>query len=201
MKRRWRKGIFFWISASTFVMVVFGYGCGQFKTSNFHGGEGSLSSNSTVDYEALLQQELLQKRGAKVASIYYGRQVLDNMISCLSLDPANVSQRTEEEFQKRKGSFSETGSVLDVTSPMMMGVASLAGEVCADLIESGSPIVASGDLRQVVRAIGLSCWGDLPTIEEESIIMSGVDESGVTGDTAKLFVCTSMLSSLAAIEN
>lgn len=157
--------------------------------------------------------------GARTASLVYSKQVLDQLSSCSGL--ASPSDKTVAMYQQKQGAISTYGYVNTVTSPMMMAVTSIAGEICNDLVAQE---VASGprlfvgynfsdamlpnptQLSDSISRIALSCWQRRENETEKQMLLNMVSSSvGVAevmgGQKSALMICTAMLSSLDSLLN
>lgn len=156
--------------------------------------------------------------GARTASLVYSKQVLDQLSSCTGL--AVPSDKTIAMYQQKQGAISTYGYVNTVTSPMMMAVTSIAGEVCNDLIAqegkesrlfvgynfTDSILPNSAQLSDSISRIALSCWQRRENDTERSMILNMVNSSvgaaePMAGQKSALMVCTAMLSSLDSLLN
>lgn len=207
------------LSGLSVVVVTLGYACSPVGTS-VNGGSSFLSSSCSVK-----DPELEVIPGERTVSLVYGRQVLDNMVSCLGIGSA--SARTYEEWERRSNSLSEYGYATQVTAPMMMAIAAVAGEACEDLMQreiaqvpvdrsffneinfaQGTQSLSASILEPAIIRLAKSCWQRFPDEAEIDLILDEVDaaQSGTSGadpSQAKkvaLLICTGVLSSLSAIE-
>jgi hypothetical protein len=148
-------------------------------------------------------------------STVYAKQFLDNMVSCTGL--GIESARTRGEWNNRRGSLSEFGYATDVTPPMLMSIAAVAGEVCSDLIVKESapgatPIIfdnfnlkgmtSANEVEGSIQRIALSCWHRRASDSEVSLVRDMVADTAqnMNGEQAALLLCTTMLSSYKSIE-
>jgi hypothetical protein len=122
-------------------------------------------------------------------------------------------------YYKKHSTLSETGSVATLTAPGLMAYASVAGEVCEDLLKNElnaprmfigfgfgqSSLPNQGALQDAMRRLALSCWSREEDAEEADIVMSSVNSAfqGANGPTtphdAALFMCTSMAAALESM--
>lgn len=203
--------------------VIFGQGCGQFKTDS---GGLALKSQCEVDDVEIIDTTIEVIPDSKTLAISYGSNVLSSMVSCTLYSDTDVSQQTLQEFEDRKNSLSEYGKVSDVNGPMMMAFAALAGEVCNDLINKESRLPASarlffgdydfasqnpqslstGLIESSADKLAASCWGELAASDQEKqILVDGTQEIlNTSGNViqphrlAALSLCTTMLASTKA---
>jgi hypothetical protein len=199
--------------------VVFGQGCGQFKSP----GVVDQSSQSSSAVAGGLPKDFEAKPNTLTVSMTYSRQTLASMISCTGVKTSDAT--IDAEFARRKGSMSEYGYATQVTGPMLMAGTAVAGEVCNKLVANeaalaadqrrifnrvdftrGPASIASTDLRDVTRRLARSCWSRNETDDEFLTIESSLQESftsSSTGTATKaemLMLCTGMLSSLSGLE-
>lgn len=157
--------------------------------------------------------------GARTVSLVYSKQVVDQLTSCSGL--AVPSEKTVAMYEQKKGSISTYGTANTVTAPMMMAVASIAGEICNDLIEqenklggrlfagfnmAANALPSSAQLSDSISKLAVSCWQRNESSSERQLLLDMVSTSVGTGEMqatrkAALLVCTSMLSSLDALLN
>lgn len=199
------------IALATVTTTMFGQGCGQFESLNDN--QASLQSGLSCGTEGIEKIEPIP--GRKTASIVYGKQVLDNMVACTGI--GRPSPQTLQEYEDRKASFSEYGYATQVSAPMLMGIAAVAGEVCNDLItqEDGQSdfqarrvfrsvdlagaSASSSELESALELLAVSCWQRMPDESEKQSIVDGVRDIGGNARTSALTMCTTVLSSLSAI--
>ena len=196
------------LSAVALFITVIGNACGQFKPS-----DGGVATTSLA--QCTSSQDFKTIPGAQTVGIVYGDQVLENMQACTAV--LNLSQNTLDEHEARKASFSQYGYVGDVTSAMMMGVAALGVEVCADLVDQERTIASTQ--RRIFNAVDMastglnnnaidetlermsrSCWGRVPTAEEKAILQEEMLAMGsVSNELKAIGICASVLASLDGI--
>lgn len=200
------------------ILVFMGNGCGgQFQTSEGDGVNFSAdsipadpNSGSSADEDFVA--------GQKTASVIYSQQALDQLAACLGVEVPSDS--TVRMYESKRGQISVYGSAETITSPMMMGVVSTAGELCKDLIDqenatgqrifkgwdlSSNNVPATGILNESITRIALSCWERPETSTEREILLDAANsisngEASASSKTA-LIVCTSMLASLKSLLN
>lgn len=151
----------------------------------------------------------------KTVATVYAKTFMDNMVSCTGL--RIESARTRGEFENRRGSLSEFGYATDITPPMLMSIAAIAGEVCSDLIakEDAAPskmmfegfnfpngAVSTGDVQDAIQRLALSCWHRRATDAEVNLVSSMVADTAnnMNSEQSALLLCTAMLSSYKSIE-
>lgn len=157
--------------------------------------------------------------GARTVSLAYSKQVVDQLSACSGL--ALPSERTMAMYEQKKGQMSTYGAANTVTGPMMIAVASIAGEICNDLIEqelvvgarlfngyamASSVLPNATQLSDTISKIALSCWQRNESASERSIILNMITSSVGAGEAmaarkSALMICTSMLSSLDSLVN
>ena len=189
-------------------LVVFFQACGQMDLDQPVDVAGLDNCSANVKVEII--------EGAETASIAYGGQVLENMVACTGLQ--NVSQKTQDEYDSRRGSLSEYGDVMDVNPPLVMAQAAIAIEVCDDLYTEESAMLSDNrriftkisegvapsvaDIQETLRRMARSCWGRDETQLENDTVVDSVQEILSTSDTtnqsrhAAIAICTSVLASL-----
>ena len=202
-------------------MLVFGHGCSDMKPLNSSGGSASSSSLS----DSALQPDFIILPKTKTMSTLYSNQIMDSMMACAGVK--NPSNATQDTLESRKGSFSDFGYVTTVTSPMLMSAATLAGEVCNDLVNQestasdkkvfkdirNSDLVAatstasSGNINQLtaaMRRLAQNCWQREPTSQEQDLIVSnltGTEDAVWSTQESAVAICTLVLSSLSSVTN
>ncbi len=137
------------------------------------------------------------------------------------------SNATKAAFINQGTKLPETGSVVQITAPMWMAVATMGSEVCNDLLTQETMAGATrrifnsvdftkgpdtlnqsaGDTARndVIRRLARSLWSRNESPQELSLLKAGIDESFVgtaTADTRKelLYTCIAMISSTDAIK-
>lgn len=203
------KRVVLGILGSGFALVFIGHGCSDMQGAK-GGKSASIGSCGTDGSEKI---EIIA--GSETTSIVYGRQVLDNMVACTGV--GEPSATTLAEWENRSASLSEYGFANQVSAPMMMGIAAVAGEVCNDLVLKESRTVNSddrfffknvdldgnsmsrADLEDAVDLIGISCWQRNPSSDEIAEIVDSVDDMQVDNELAAISACTAMLSSLSGV--
>lgn len=201
------------------VVLTIGHGCGRMKAKR-----GAFDSAASLDGACLTQagSKINPVVGEGTVSISYGSQVLDNMVACTGIMEPSV--QTMEEWEARRGALSEYGYATQISAPMMMGIAAIAGEVCNDLInqeensgtrrifrninfQSPPSSLSSMDVEDSISYLARSCWQREVTEEEKQDILTTIDAIALEGgdspnDTrnSMLGLCTAMLSGLAAVQ-
>ena len=157
--------------------------------------------------------------GARTVSLAYQKQVVDQLSACSGL--ALPSEKTMAMYEQKKGAISTYGAANTVTGPMMIAVASIAGEICNDLIEqelvvgarlfngyalAGSVLPNNTQLSDTIKKFALSCWQRNESASERSVILNMISSSvgageAMAGRKSALMICTSMISSLDSIVN
>ncbi len=196
------------IATLSMTVLFIGHGCSEFGSSNKAPQPSSATGQAGNDGLNIIPN-------TKTVSTVYAKQFMDNMVSCTGL--RIESARTRGEFENRKGSLSEFGYATDITPPMLMSIAAIAGEVCSDLIakEAASQnqmmfegfsfpngSVSTGDLHDAIQRMALSCWHRRALDSEVNLISSMIDETADNrnSEQSALLLCTAMLSSYKSIE-
>lgn len=203
------------------LVLSIGNGCSQSLNS---ASSGVSANNGATDNSGSAQSDSASTdipiiNGAKTVSIAYSKQIVDQLSSCVGV--AQPSDATLAMYEQKKGAVSTYGYANTVTSPMMMAVTSIAGEVCNDLInqevKTGARIfsgfdMSSNNLPNVslisdsISRMALSCWQRRETSVERELVLNMVQSSVVATENlaarkSALLVCTSMLSSLDSLLN
>lgn len=210
----------FIVSAAT---AIIGHGCGKIGDSSSTGSSSSASGDvafdPVTDFDPLIN--------TRTVSTVYASQVLSNFVSCTQIGVESATTRGV--WETSKGSLSDFGFATQISPAMMMAIASVAGEVCNDLITqekalapnqrnvfntfdfSATPsrLPNAGDLDEASLRLSLLCWArpQNDILEDQKIIieeiqsaLAGVPVSSREVTNAALMLCTGMLSSLSAIE-
>src|SRR5690606_23334607 len=90
-------------------MVVFGHGCGKLESTN--SGSDYFAAN-TCKVEGF--ESITVDPSTSTIAVVYQDVVLQNMLACTGVRD-QASAQTMAEWENRKNSFSDYGSVLDVT--------------------------------------------------------------------------------------
>lgn len=217
------------ISLLVFAVVIggailsIGNGCSKSLTSASSGagpgGSNATGSTGATSDSSNNSSDITVINGAKTVSLAYSKQIVDQLSSCVGV--AQPSDATLAMYEQKKGAVSTYGYANTVTSPMMMAVTSIAGEVCNDLINqevqsgqrlfvgfdmSASSLPNSGQIADSISRMALSCWQRHETSTERSMLVDLVNSSVTTNEAmasrkSALLICTSMLSSLDALLN
>lgn len=204
------------VSAWLGLVVLFvGHGCSEIGAPN-----GSSSRAGSLGAE--VPDGITIYPNTKTVSTVYAKQFLDNMVSCTGL--RIESAETRERWEAESGSLSEFGYATDVTPPMMMAIATVAGEICSDITHADAGVnrgsrnrlfpgvdfsaggsMSSGEIQSAIQRVALSCWHRRATSNEVDVISSMVNENVASettnrSQTAAMLVCTSMLASYKSIE-
>ena len=202
-------------------VLSIGNGCSQSLNS---ASSGVSANNGATDNSGSAQSDSASTdipiiNGAKTVSIAYSKQIVDQLSSCVGL--AQPSDATLAMYEQKKGAVSTYGYANTVTSPMMMAVTSIAGEICNDLInqevKTGARIFSGFDMSSnnlpntslisdSISRMALSCWQRRETSVERELVLNMVQASVVATENSAarksaLLVCTSMLSSLDSLLN
>ncbi len=203
------------------LVLSIGNGCSQSLNS---ASSGVSANNGATDNSGSAQSDSASTdipiiNGAKTVSIAYSKQIVDQLSSCVGL--AQPSDATLAMYEQKKGAVSTYGYANTVTSPMMMAVTSIAGEICNDLInqevKTGARIFSGFDMSSnnlpntslisdSISRMALSCWQRRETSVERELVLNMVQASVVATENSAarksaLLVCTSMLSSLDSLLN
>lgn len=203
------------------LVLSIGNGCSQSLNS---ASSGVSANNGATDNSGSAQSDSASTdipiiNGAKTVSIAYSKQIVDQLSSCVGL--AQPSDATLAMYEQKKGAVSTYGYANTVTSPMMMAVTSIAGEICNDLInqevKTGARIFSGFDMNSnnlpntslisdSISRMALSCWQRRETSVERELVLNMVQASVVATENSAarksaLLVCTSMLSSLDSLLN
>lgn len=203
------------ILSTFFIVVVFGNGCSD---GGFKGDDISSGVIASATCKSATQIDVIP--GTKTVSFVNSGQVLNHLASCIGL--AVPSDTTRSVYDEKRGSISTYGAANTITPPMMMAIASLAGEICSDLIDqenasvtkrifpgfdfSATNLPTDAQLSTAISNIALSCWQTNETAEERTILINSILQSVTAGEAnatrkAALMMCTSMLSSVNALLN
>jgi hypothetical protein len=200
------------------ILVFVGNGCGgQFQTFESENSP-ALGETNPADPNGTASADPDFVQGEKTASVIYSQQALDHLAACVGVEVPSDS--TLRMYDSKKGQISVYGSAETITSPMMMGIVSTAGELCNDLIVqeradgqrifkgwdlSSNSAPATGVLNDSITRLALSCWQRPESLEERNIVLDTANsisngEASASEKTA-LIVCTSMLASLNSLLN
>jgi hypothetical protein len=216
------------IISLTCSIVFLGFGCGMgFDSSSWIGELGNKSNSSTGILPQLGEEPLPDiLANSKTVSVVNFDTVLESMIAQTGQMP---SAQTLTRFRNLIGLFSETGAVTTVNSSALLATATIAGEICNDLMmteyAAGTPsanrrfftmvstdgngrastVLTANVQADVVRRMARSFWQRNEDAEELAMINAGVAEiiaaePNITVRKAGLFMCSAMLSSVSAIE-
>lgn len=198
-KAQWKMGIS--LALSGIFMLGFGHACSQFKAD----GSGTIFASGEEDRIVLNE---------KTVSTVYAKQTLDNMLSCLGVEFA--SEESTRVYENIKQSISERGNAKELTAPMLMGLTSLAGQVCTELVEkeksekrifvgydfSGNT-VGDRDIEDSITRLARSCWLRNETNEERSAILDAINQ-GFPGNSSvenmAIFACTAVVASFDSLQ-
>lgn len=153
-----------------------------------------------------------------------GEQVLKSMtnVTNLTAGGAAIPGAVTTEYNRRVGAFAIITDMKALSSPMMIGLTSLAGEICNQVIVKESAAgatrflftgvdftkpasniasVPNATFDTVVRGLARNFWGRNETVEELGIIQASKGEflaANASATTASLMVytCAAMLSSV-----
>lgn len=202
------------------VIIGVGNGCSRSAPEEYSASSTSPTSSTTAPTTAGTSSDIEVIPGAKTVSLVYSKQVLDQLSACSGL--AVPSDKTLAMYEQKKGAISTYGSANTVTSPMMMAVTSIAGEICNDLIIQEAASVSgrlftgfnmtaailpnTSQLSDTISKFAVSCWQRNESSSERQALLDMVMSSvapneAFAGRKSALMLCTSMLSSLDAILN
>lgn len=208
---------------ASFAIIAFGCG-GAYETVS---PLGSIGAQGTGSSQPPLSDEPAPevKAGVRTVSVINYETVLESMVMQTGQMPSNT---TLDRFNTRLGMLSETGAVTTVNSSTMQALASTASDICNDLmgVEFNAATPAA-NLRffnslatrtgtattqftttataDVVRRMARSFWQRNETPEELAMISTGMQEAitaqaNMSSRNMGLYLCTSMLSTVSAIE-
>ena len=197
-----------------FTLIFVGNGCsGQFQIDPANRSSSSSSSaasaSTPVDFVP----------GTKAVSVVYAQQALDQLSACAGV--AIPSDATQKMYESKKGQISVYGTAETITSPMMMALVSISGEICNDLINqernlavkrifkgwdlNSAMLPASGFVNESITRMSLSCWQRPEnSVERQSVLDAAFavkDGEVKASEKMALMICTSMLSSLNSLLN
>lgn len=211
--------------ATAGLLVTQGQGCSGQVASNSMLSSAGTSGNNTgttstgLGVEPVPSDDIPVLPNSKTVSIVYSKQILEQMSTCLGVKPTD---RTIAMYDNKKGAISVYGTANTVTSPMMMAILSISGEICQDLILQEATMAAKrifkdidlnanvlptdALLKNAISRLALSCWQRKETAADVQSLSDMVAQSvaateSQAGRKAALMVCTSMLSSLDALTN
>lgn len=213
------------ILGSAAVLTYIGNGCSrsQSASSGLPGTSTSASTATPVTPSSggilAADSDITVIPGAKTVSLVYSKQVVEHLSACSGL--AVPSDKTWAMYETKKGAISTYGTADTITSPMMMAVASIAGEICNDLIDqeiksgarlftgfnmSGSILPNSSQLSDSISRMAISCWERNESSSERQLLLDMINSSvgageALAGRKSALMLCTSMLSSLDSLLN
>jgi hypothetical protein len=199
------------------VLASIGNGCSRSQTPLAQFGSGSSTSSSTAP-SSTASSDIPVIPGARTVSLAYSKQVVDQLSACTGLKIP--SEKTMAMYDAKKGAISTYGAANTVTSPMMMAITSIAGEVCNDLIDqeaqgarlfngfdmSGAVLPDSNTQSTSISKIAVSCWQRNETSAERQVLLDMVRTAVGAGEAqagrkSALMICTAMLSSLDSVLN
>jgi hypothetical protein len=157
------------------VTIVIGHGCSKMssmESSNSSAGTTGGMGDTGGDGAGV---GFTPMPGASTVSLLYNKQLVDNMVICAGI--GTPSPATTAEWDRRQSSFSEFGYATDVTAPMLLAFAAVAGEICNDLLNietavpgtsrrifnsvdfaAGPGALSNTQVADVTRRIARSCW-------------------------------------------
>lgn len=196
------------------VIVFMGNGCsGQFQVNS----PSLTNSAANVTGAGMTTPPPDIVPGSKTVSVVYAQQILDQFSACAGV--SSPSDSTLKIYEANKGAISVYGTAATMTSPMMMSIISISGELCNDLINqeipaqrmfklwnlTGNGLPTTGAMNDSISRFALSCWQRPETSEERQFVMDAVssvqDATPNAARTAALIMCTTMLSSLNSLLN
>lgn len=107
-------------------------GCNGFKSAYYTESLSNQSSNTPPPAPGPDNGDVGVVVGTKTVSVGRIRAAYDSMVSMAGITPTT---NTVTAFNNNVGSFSETGSVLSINSPMLMSFVAVGSEVCDDLVD------------------------------------------------------------------
>jgi hypothetical protein len=154
-----------------------------------------------------------------------GEQIFKGMLNLTGTAPTGA---VNNEYKSRENAFSLNADLKNITSPMMIAITSLGGEVCNTLLASEiskstsdraffSEVDFTKDVSNVntdqfdfvIHSLARTFWGRNETEEERNLLLNGKSEFLATLEASKatqatstrdlmLFTCSAMLSSVDA---
>ena len=201
---------------ATGVLAYIGNGCSRSQSNAPIVSSSTVAPSGTTPTNS---NDIPVIPGARTVSLVYSKQVVDQLSACSGL--ALPSERTMAMYEQKKGAISTYGTASTVTGPMMIAVASIAGEICNDLIEqelavgarlfngyamAGNVLPNNTQLSDTITKFALSCWQRNESSSERGILLNMVSSSVGAGEVlaarkSALLLCTAMLSSLDSLLN
>lgn len=217
MNKRKMMAVISVILAVGSILVFMGNGCsGQFQVDPSSIGPSG-SNHSQGAQSAATDEDLVP--GTKTVSVVYAKQALDQLSACAGV--ISPSDATQSMYENKKGAISVYGTAETITSPMMMAVISIAGELCNDLINQekdlankrifkgwdlkSNSLPSTGLINESITRLALSCWQKQESSSERQQVSDAVfsvsQGEANASSKAALMLCTSMLSSLNSLLN
>lgn len=205
------------ITSVVAVIVFFGNGCGRGFFPVNQKDQAPTVDTTTTQSDTASNTDVIP--GAKTVSVVYSKQALDQLSSCAGVEVP--SDATINMYESKKGAISVYGTAETITSPMMMAVVSVSGELCNDLINqerspdkqrifkgwdfTSNTLPSAGMIDASITRLALSCW-DRQEYSAERTVVQDVVYSVTNGEAkasekAALMLCTTMLSSLNSLLN
>ena len=167
-------------------LVIVGNGCSRFLTSegsssnsadSYHGDSVSDPSANPGDIHVII--------GAPTSATIYAKNALQSIERQLWVNASTTSIGT---YEVKRGTISQTGSVVTFTAPMSMAITSIVADVCNDVINhqaslqpnqrffrdfnlsaAGKPTRAAMEFS--IRALSLAVWNRQPdSVEMQTLI-------------------------------
>ncbi len=195
--------------------AAMGNACSQLQSASPTAANGStgLGSGTCTEAPVAAFQAL---PGQQTLGIVYGSNVVQNMEACTGLGKDGISQTTSDDIMAREPSFAQTSYIGNINSAMMMAIAQVAFDMCADLAtrEANLPAanrtvfnqidftkdVANAAIDDSLNRIARNCWGRLPTTAETAAVEQSLMSLNTTSASTKAIgVCSAVLASLSGI--
>ena len=190
-------------------------GCGNGLESKVK----AFSSSSTGVYECGVDcSELFEVKPNKTASIINHRQIMPSFRRCLGLGKSQISSKTKTTYKDSIIALSKDGKADSISAPMLLSITKVVAETCRDLmnVEKSSSNrkyfpgfnLGSGagsqafNLTNSIEKIASSCWGRNARQEEVNLVinaLAGASLANSKNTKAAIFMCTTLLSSSAAV--
>lgn len=184
-------------------------------------GPGMLQTTDKQSY-AIGDNGMHEVMDAKPVTITDSENMLPKLLSLAGI--RNPSSATRDAGNRHAPKVSETGKADTVTAPMMIGITTVAGEVCRDLVSQergqqaserrmfpmidftkGHTKITDAAKEDSIRRMARSFWGRNETAQEMVLIKthlseaySGITDNGTQTENAMMFTCAAMLASLDA---
>lgn len=193
--------------------AAMGNACSQLQSASSTAGSSALGG-STCNAAPVAAFEA--SPGQQTLGLVYGSSVVDNMEACTGLGKDGISQTTIDDIAARQPSFAQNSYIGNINSAMMMAIAQVAFDICADLAakEAALPVanrtvfnqfdftrdVNNAQIDDALARMSRNCWGRVPTASEVTVVENSITALNTTNaNTKAIGVCSSVLASLAGI--